>query len=131
MRGGQTSRVQKIHKNPDYNSWTLDSDIALLELQTSLLFNKGVAAIALPTPDQKVLAGSQSIVTGWGRLSETAKYVDILQMVKVPIISNEDCSKAYGAGLITDRMICAGYLGVGGKDACQVSNILHLKRQLK
>ena len=38
--------------------------------------------------------------------------------VRVPAISNSACNSAYG-GSITDSMICAGYPGVGGKDACQ------------
>jgi trypsin len=37
----------------------------------------------------------------------------------VPIVSREECNKAYGAyGGITVNMICAGVTG-GGKDACQ------------
>ena len=38
--------------------------------------------------------------------------------VRVPAITNAQCNSAYG-GSITDSMICAGYPGVGGKDACQ------------
>ena len=41
-----------------------------------------------------------------------------LQYVRVPAITNSACNSAYG-GSITDSMICAGYPGVGGKDACQ------------
>ncbi|KAF3839337.1 hypothetical protein F7725_018054 [Dissostichus mawsoni] len=40
-----------------------------------------------------------------------------LQCVEVPILSHKDCDGSY-PGLITDRMVCAGYLE-GGKDACQ------------
>ena len=36
----------------------------------------------------------------------------------MPAITNADCYSDYG-GQITDSMICAGYRGVGGKDACQ------------
>ena len=36
----------------------------------------------------------------------------------MPAITNADCYSDYG-GKITDSMICAGYRGVGGKDACQ------------
>ena len=41
-----------------------------------------------------------------------------LQYVRVPAITNSACNAAYG-GSITDSMICAGYPGIGGKDACQ------------
>ena len=40
------------------------------------------------------------------------------QFVRVPAITNAVCNNDYG-GDITDAMICAGYPGVGGKDACQ------------
>ena len=41
-----------------------------------------------------------------------------LQWVRVPAITNAACNAQYG-GSITDSMLCAGYPGVGGKDACQ------------
>ena len=41
-----------------------------------------------------------------------------LMYVRVPAITNADCASAY-PGDIDDSMICAGYPGVGGKDACQ------------
>jgi trypsin len=40
-------------------------------------------------------------------------------VVTVPIVSHEECNKAYEEyGGITDNMICAAEVG-GGKDACQ------------
>ena len=45
-------------------------------------------------------------------LPETCQYV------RVPVVTNADCNSDYG-GEITDSMMCAGYRGVGGKDACQ------------
>ena len=41
-----------------------------------------------------------------------------LQYVRVPAITNDQCNSDYG-GSITSSMLCAGYRGVGGKDACQ------------
>ena len=41
-----------------------------------------------------------------------------LMYVRVPAITNAACASAY-PGSIDDSMICAGYPGVGGKDACQ------------
>ena len=41
--------------------------------------------------------------------------------MRVPTITNADCSNDYKDYHIpvTESMICAGYQGVGGKDACQ------------
>lgn len=41
-----------------------------------------------------------------------------LQCLDVPIVSDEDCDRAY-PGMITRRMMCAGYMD-GGRDACNV-----------
>ena len=41
-----------------------------------------------------------------------------LRYVQVPAITNTKCNQAYN-GDITSSMICAGYPGTGGKDACQ------------
>ena len=38
--------------------------------------------------------------------------------VQVPAITNAQCNQAY-SNSITSSMMCAGYPGVGGKDACQ------------
>ena len=38
--------------------------------------------------------------------------------MRVPTITNSDCNSSYSYVNITDSMICAGYLGEGGKDSC-------------
>lgn len=120
--GGVVIPVKKLHQNENYDKWSLDSDISLLELAAPLEFSASIAPIALPQQDQHVPEGSNAVVTGWGRLQETGSISPLeLQMVEVPIMSMEECRKAYGANAITDNMICAGYYGVGGKDACQVN----------
>ena len=43
-----------------------------------------------------------------------------MQHVQVPTITNAACKQHYyGVSKITKAMICAGYLGEGGKDSCQ------------
>lgn len=43
-----------------------------------------------------------------------------MQFVKLPIILPAVCKNIYPLETITDNMICAGFVGKGGKDACQV-----------
>jgi len=44
---------------------------------------------------------------------------------RLPIISNEECSKAYnGTYYITESMVCAGYMKNRGIGACQVRSVL-------
>ena len=47
-----------------------------------------------------------------------------LSYVQVPIVTPAECKRSYGLDedgndIITRNMICAGYPGIGGKDACQ------------
>ena len=64
--------------------------------------------------------GVMTTVSGWGNTVTTQTLApDTLQVVNVPIVSNQAANDAYGRGMITDDMLAAGILGVGGKDACQ------------
>ncbi|XP_051572347.1 trypsin-like isoform X2 [Myxocyprinus asiaticus] len=75
--------------------------------------------VCLAAAGSILAAGTASWVTGWGTLiSGDSQLPNILQEVKIPIVSNSDCNKAYGGG-ITNNMICAGLLNQGGKDSCQ------------
>jgi secreted trypsin-like serine protease len=47
-----------------------------------------------------------------------------LSYVRVPVVTKAACKSDYGldedgSDKITDAMICAGYPGIGGKDACK------------
>lgn len=59
-------------------------------------------------------------VTGWGATAEYGATSKVLREVNVPIISNDDCRKTKYGNKITANMMCAGFVGKGAKDACQV-----------
>lgn len=55
-------------------------------------------------------------------MDEDGKSSCILQEVHVPILDNKACvnNSNYTQDMITDNMMCAGYVGVGRKDSCKV-----------
>lgn len=117
--GGVLVRLAAVYQNPQYDSWTIDYDISVLELASPLTFGTAIAPVALPALNEPIVAGAVSQVSGWGALTEGGSSPNQLQVVDVPLVSLEECRAAYGTSSVTDRMVCAG-LPEGGKDACQV-----------
>jgi trypsin len=130
--GGQVINVSKIYNHPNFTEQNADCDISVLELSANLTLGINVAAIALPSLNQKWPVGTEVLVTGWGLLSwNSTDLPEDLQGVSLNLVSQESCREAYGENAVTDYMMCAGVSG-GGKSACsedsggplQVDNIL-------
>merc|ERR1719259_289665 len=64
--GGKLIKVKKMTLHPDYNSRTIDNDIAVLELAEDLTFTKKIKPACLPSSETKDYSGSASTVSGWG-----------------------------------------------------------------
>ena len=64
------------------------------------------------------------IAAGWGTTKSGGKVAKILRFVHLPYVSLADCKKAMGSGSIFDSSVCAGYVQLGAKDACQVDTLL-------
>jgi secreted trypsin-like serine protease len=143
---GKRSKVASIHVNENYNDWTMDSDIALIELAAPVT---DVAPIAL---DLDAATIDTATVIGWG-LTESGEYPRYLLESQIDVVANAECntgiktiySKAlkqavvdlgsqYGVETtqaeaagdelaksigdpLTDTMLCAG-LKAGGRDSC-------------
>ncbi|KAA8585729.1 hypothetical protein FQN60_004423, partial [Etheostoma spectabile] len=111
---------QPLILNPNYNSDTMDNDIALLLLSYPVTFTNYIRPVCLAPADGTYPAGTTCWVTGWGTISSSGAplpFPQRLQEVSVPVVSNAQCNSAYGS--ITSNMICAG-LAAGGKDSCQI-----------
>merc|ERR1719211_397131 len=121
--GGQVKSIAQVISNNDlpYSSSTLNNDWSILKLASPLEMNSDVQAACLPSSAGYLSTSSaeeRCFTSGWGTLSSGGSSTNNLMYVRVPAITNAQCNSAYG-GSITDSMICAGYPGVGGKDACQ------------
>ncbi|XP_073670248.1 trypsin-like [Paramisgurnus dabryanus] len=111
--------VIQLIKHPDFDPKSFDNDIALLQLSSSVNFTDYIKPVCLAAAGSEFGEGLSSWLTGWGYTSDNSPLPDILQEVEVPFVSNYNCSIFYNGTLnITDNMLCAGLINVGGKGPC-------------
>lgn len=120
--GGVIVSLETYHQHPAFDYWNIDYDISILHLASELSFSSVVGTVPLPVLNQDIAGGTLAVVTGWGTTEEGGSLPLQLQAVNVPIVTLEECRAAYGSSAVTERMICAGIIEEGGKDACQVNS---------
>merc|ERR1719397_359752 len=111
--------VSRVVLHESYDSWTVENDICMLELEESADFSSSViGSISLPSNGEEYSAGTMCTVSGGGTTTEGGSLGSTLMKVDVPVVSDDDCRSSYGQNDIADSMICAGF-DQGGKDSCQ------------
>ncbi|HET7678732.1 MAG TPA: serine protease [Xanthobacteraceae bacterium] len=120
VAGGTRHEVGRIRIHPQYDGFTFDFDVALVQLKTKITdVRPRQMANVITRAQASVLAqpGTTSFVTGWGDTGTS--FPKMLREVSVPIVDRDRCNseRSYD-GHITPRMLCAG-LRNGGKDSCQ------------
>jgi trypsin len=121
--GGEIFEVSKIIFHPSNNRRTNLMDIALIKLKGNITLESGEKEIIKMVNQDEVIGDETlALVSGWGSTRNANESNIMLRGVIVPIISFEKCKKSYYD--ISDEVICAGYLGIGGKDSCQGKNDL-------
>ncbi|CAG0922605.1 unnamed protein product, partial [Notodromas monacha] len=116
-------KVNGIFEHEDYNSFTFENDIAILQLETPANLTERIGLLQLPEFG-KTFEGKKDLmcnITGWGTTQEGGSLARVLVKAEVPIVTRMDCEDAYGWTNIYDGMLCAGYYALGGVDACQKS----------
>ncbi|KAG8454493.1 hypothetical protein GDO86_000929 [Hymenochirus boettgeri] len=113
---GRVEKIFRIHKHPFYNVYTLDNDVALLELPSPLLFTNLIKPICLPDTSHIFIDGTKCFITGWGSTKEGGAMSRQLQKASVTIVGDQTCKKFYPIQ-ISPRMMCAGFMQ-GGVDSC-------------
>ncbi|KAG7333138.1 hypothetical protein KOW79_003273 [Hemibagrus wyckioides] len=109
--------LKRIIAHPNYNEYTFDYDIALMELDQPVTFRDTIRPICLPSSSYIFPVGKSVWITGWGATKEGGSGATVLQKAEVRIINSTVCDTLMN-GQITSRMTCAGVLA-GGVDACQ------------
>lgn len=116
---GQSKSIEKIILHWNYDDWTLERDIALLQLESPLELNDNVAVIELANEGDPLENGQNYTIAGWGD-TEYGSYIypNVLQVLEgVPHYKVWKCKQIFAEHYITNkRHICAG--GNVGYDAC-------------
>ncbi|XP_075300237.1 transmembrane protease serine 9 isoform X4 [Opisthocomus hoazin] len=113
---GKTEKIFRIYKHPFYNVYSLDYDVALLELNTPVKFSNTIRPICLPDNSHIFHEGARCFITGWGSTKEGGLMSKHLQKAAVNIIGDQACKKFYPVQ-ISSRMVCAGF-PQGAVDSC-------------
>ncbi|KAH7141753.1 trypsin-like cysteine/serine peptidase domain-containing protein [Dactylonectria macrodidyma] len=117
--GGTLVGVSRITVHPSFSSSTLNNDVAIWKLSTSIPTSSTISYAALAASGSDPVGGSSAIVAGWGTTTEGGSSLPVsLRKVTVPIVSRATCRSQYSTSQITTNMVCAG-LEEGGKDSCQ------------
>ncbi|NXK13120.1 TMPS9 protease, partial [Herpetotheres cachinnans] len=113
---GKMEKIFRIYKHPFYNVYSLDYDVALLELNTPVQFSNTIKPICLPDNSHVFHEGARCFITGWGSTQEGGLMSKHLQKAAVNVIGDQACKKFYPVQ-ISSRMLCAGF-PQGTVDSC-------------
>jgi serine protease 7 (enterokinase) len=131
----QTHSVKAIVKHPDFTTYYLGSDLAILVLTKTVEFNEYIRPVCLPEVDQVVPLSSICYSTGFGMtdgndgITTPKRYQliddfvtesslpEALQEAKMKLYSDAQCKKSYF--FVNDDFQCAGYES-GYISNCQV-----------
>ena len=103
--------VRSVHLHPRFTG-TSRNDIAMLRIN-SIWLNRQIS----PNVHETFHAGARMVAIGWGYKKEYSGILsNKLMQVNLPLVSREDCAKAY-PGIDMTTKVCAGYAD-GGKDTC-------------
>jgi len=100
---------EKIVVHPQWDSYRIRNDIALIKLAMPVTFSDSIMAACMPDAGYVMPHKTTCYVTGWGRLWTGGPIADILQQALLPVVSHANCSKSdWWGSLVTNNMICAG-----------------------
>uniref|UniRef100_A0A9L0JJV5 Ovochymase 1 n=1 Tax=Equus asinus TaxID=9793 RepID=A0A9L0JJV5_EQUAS len=109
----QNIPVSKII-HPEYSRLGYrSSDIALLFLKHKVKFGIAVQPICIPHRDDQFEEGILCMASGWGRISETKEYSNVLQEVQLPILDDRTCNtvlKDMNLPPVGRTTLCASFL---------------------
>jgi len=104
-------QAYRLFPHSDYNSTSLNNDIAIIRLKTEATFNNYVQPICLWHSSRLDLPEKFGTVIGWGK-TEANHLSYILQEVSMPAVQRSAClssNSEFFSKYLTDNNFCAGF----------------------
>lgn len=112
----QARGVSDIRIHPSWSPFTIENDVALIQLDSPVTLNKWVQPIAIEPNVPPV--GTKAFVTGWGWTTGGGTASDVLMEATLPVESTATCNAAGTLPLnVEASMVCAGFVG-GEQGGC-------------
>merc|ERR1711971_308516 len=118
----KTIAVERVIKRPDYDTNSVNNDIALLRLAEDVDMTSTIVPACLPSTNSQQYTGWQAVVSGWGTTSSGGATSDVLKETSQTILANTAAECVQGAGgpgstaVVPGTKLCAYKQGT---DSCQ------------
>ncbi|XP_047532363.1 trypsin, alkaline A-like [Vanessa atalanta] len=119
--GGVVFTSNRIINHPSYNRVTADYDVAVVRINGAFSFNNNVRAGRIAGANYHLADNQVVWAIGWGLVNLNGPASEQLRHVQVWTINQEICRSRYAriGRVVTNSMLCSGWLDVGGRDQCQ------------
>lgn len=112
---GEEYESDEIIQHEEFDSKTLQNDIALLHFPDDIEFSDTVGAIDLPSQCEDYV-GKTCIVSGYGHMGRDKPLATTLQYTNLTVIKDEHCSRLYNHENFDGTKLCC--LGRNGRSTC-------------
>ncbi|XP_046971977.1 trypsin, alkaline C-like [Vanessa cardui] len=120
--GGVIVYVEDAYNHPSYGVRGLDGDITVVKLRSPLTYTPVVQRATIVAQGSIIPDNFPVVHAGWGTTTHGGSPSDVLLDTTVYTVNNAVCAERYAtlpnSPAVTENMICAGLLDIGGRDAC-------------
>ncbi|XP_049693478.1 trypsin, alkaline C [Helicoverpa armigera] len=120
--GGVVIQVDVEINHPTYGVNDMDGDISIVRLLGSLEYSPVIQQGPIIPADFNLPDGLPVVLAGWGATELGSLPSNELLETSTYIVSREVCAERYASlsipRSVTENMICASHLDVGGRTAC-------------
>jgi secreted trypsin-like serine protease len=102
-----------------FNARTLNSNIAILHIDSPLTMTVQVGVVRLPAEGSaEHFAGELARSLGWGRVNNTGPTSSVLMQATNTVMTNAACTPLFTTGIVVDTTICVATTATGGQGPC-------------